>query len=34
VRRQRQMLYVQTVLFLALAIPPVLAIGAHVVEEL
>jgi succinate dehydrogenase / fumarate reductase cytochrome b subunit len=34
VRRQRQMLWVQTVLFLALAIPPVIAIGAHVVEEL
>ena len=34
VARQRQMLWVQTVLFLALAIPPVIAIGAHVVEEL
>jgi succinate dehydrogenase / fumarate reductase cytochrome b subunit len=34
VRRQRQMLYVQAVLFLVLAIPPVIAIGAHVVEEL
>ena len=34
VARQRQMLWVQTVLFLVLAIPPVIAIGAHVVEEL
>jgi succinate dehydrogenase / fumarate reductase cytochrome b subunit len=34
VRRQRQMLYIQTVLFLLLAIPPVIAIGSHVVEEL
>jgi succinate dehydrogenase / fumarate reductase cytochrome b subunit len=34
VARQRQMLWVQTVLFLVLAIPPVIVIGAHVVEEL
>jgi succinate dehydrogenase / fumarate reductase cytochrome b subunit len=34
VARQRQMLWVQTVLFLVLAIPPVITIGAHVVEEL
>ena len=34
VARQRQMLYVQTVLFVLLAIPPVLAIGSHVIREL
>ncbi len=34
VARQRQMLYVQTVLFLLLAVPPVIAIGSKVIEEL
>jgi succinate dehydrogenase / fumarate reductase, cytochrome b subunit len=34
VARQRQMLWVQTVLFVLLATPPVIAIGSHVVEEL
>ena len=34
IRLQRPMLYVQTVLFLALSIPPVLVIGGHVLEEL
>jgi succinate dehydrogenase / fumarate reductase cytochrome b subunit len=34
VARQRQMLYVQTVLFLLLAIPPTIAIGSKVIEEL
>ena len=34
VARQRQMLYVQTVLFVLLGIPPVIAIGSHVIQEL
>ena len=34
VARQRQMLYVQTALFVLLAIPPVLAIGSHVIRDL
>jgi succinate dehydrogenase / fumarate reductase cytochrome b subunit len=32
VARQRQMLYVQAVLFVALAVPPVIAIGAKVLR--
>lgn len=31
---QRQMLVVQTVLFVALAVPPVLVIGGNIIEEL
>jgi succinate dehydrogenase / fumarate reductase, cytochrome b subunit len=31
---QRRMLLVQTVLFIALAVPPVLVIGSNIVEEL
>jgi succinate dehydrogenase / fumarate reductase cytochrome b subunit len=31
---QRRMLIVQTVLFLALAIPPVIVIGGNIIEEL
>jgi succinate dehydrogenase / fumarate reductase cytochrome b subunit len=31
---QRRMLLVQTVLFIALAVPPVLVIGSNVIEEL
>ena len=34
VARQRQMLYVQAVLFVLLAIPPVIAIGGKVIREL
>jgi len=34
VARQRQMLYVQTVLFLLLAVPPTIAIGSKVIEDL
>jgi succinate dehydrogenase / fumarate reductase cytochrome b subunit len=34
VARQRQMLYVQIVLFVLLATPPVIAIGSHIIEEL
>jgi succinate dehydrogenase / fumarate reductase, cytochrome b subunit len=34
VARQRQMLYVQAVLFVVLAIPPVIAIGGKVIREL
>jgi len=34
VARQRQMLYVQTVLFLLLAVPPTIAIGTKVIEDL
>jgi succinate dehydrogenase / fumarate reductase cytochrome b subunit len=31
---QRRMLLVQTVLFIALAVPPVLVIGSNIIEEL
>jgi succinate dehydrogenase / fumarate reductase cytochrome b subunit len=34
VARQRQLLYVQTILFLLLAVPPTIAIGSKVIEEL
>jgi succinate dehydrogenase / fumarate reductase, cytochrome b subunit len=34
IRYQRRMLAVQTVLFVALAVPPVIAIGANVLEGL
>ena len=34
IARQRQMLWLQTVLFVLLAVPPVVAIGGKVIQEL